>query len=273
MAELFDPLESASASTSEIISAARKREIKNILKSYVGFYDPFSELIQNAMDAVDERQRRLKEDGYAKWLWIEVNFQNNSFSVTDNGIGLTKPQFKTFLAPNITFKPEGTTRGKKGVGATYIAYGFNCLQLGTTSPEYSVSAEFRNGRDWVDDTQGIVNRPVATESEVTHPPFNDLDRGSTFTLRFVGENVRPRDLGWIGAETPEQWAAVLLIKTPLGHISLGDDRDEPIHFNLCVIDKDGNRSEITDRQAAYVFPHKVIASSVDLGKILAEQDR
>ena len=52
MAKL-DPLDIKAASDSDFVSASRKREIRNILKSYVGFFDPFSELIQNAMDAVD----------------------------------------------------------------------------------------------------------------------------------------------------------------------------------------------------------------------------
>ena len=50
----------------EIITAAQKREIKNILKSYVGMYDSFSELIQNGMDAVDKRANRLQEKNYQR---------------------------------------------------------------------------------------------------------------------------------------------------------------------------------------------------------------
>ncbi|MCK4625245.1 MAG: ATP-binding protein [Phycisphaerae bacterium] len=273
MAELFDPLESATQSSDEVVSSARKREIKNILKSYVGFYDPFSELIQNAMDAVDERKRRLQEDNYDRHVWIEVNFQANSFSVTDNGIGFSEPQFKTFLAPNITFKPEGTTRGRKGVGATYLAYGFNFLQLSTKTPDYHIVAEFKNGREWVDDSEGIVDRPVAVDSSVEHSLFEDVDRGSTFTIKFIGDNIRPKDMSWISARTPEQWAAVLLIKTPLGHISLDGEEPNPILFDISVIDRNGNRSELIERPARYIFPHIVITSSVPLDDILAEQER
>ena len=44
----WDPLEAATDTDKDIVAAAKKREIKNILKSYVSNYDPFSELIQNA---------------------------------------------------------------------------------------------------------------------------------------------------------------------------------------------------------------------------------
>jgi hypothetical protein len=55
MPDPWDPLESVKA-FDELIIAARKREMQNILKSYVGFFDPFAELMQNAMDAVDARR-------------------------------------------------------------------------------------------------------------------------------------------------------------------------------------------------------------------------
>ena len=51
--EAWDPLESAS--DPGMIVAAQRREIRNILKSYTGYYDLFSELIQNALDAVERR--------------------------------------------------------------------------------------------------------------------------------------------------------------------------------------------------------------------------
>ena len=38
----WDPLEENL--TSELVSATIKRQIKNILKSYTGWFDPFSEL-------------------------------------------------------------------------------------------------------------------------------------------------------------------------------------------------------------------------------------
>ena len=210
MAKLFDPLEVKAASDSEFVSASRKREIRNILKSYVGFFDPFSELIQNAMDAVDARAGELKEPEYHRRIWIEVNLRDNSFRVTDNGVGFTKEQFETFLAPNITFKSGQNCRGKKGVGATYLAYGLNSLQLGTRTPQYSVVADFEGGRRWIDDDSGTQIRPVANEGQSRHSAFAAVDRGSTFSVSFVGENVRPKNLAWMGATTAKQWAAILM---------------------------------------------------------------
>ena len=118
----WDPLLSSKEADTEIISAAQKREIKNILKSYVGMYDSFSELIQNAMDAVDKREKIETKD-YSKKLWLTIDLSENSFSITDNGIGFNEKEFKSFLAPNISFKIDSDSRGNKGVGATLYRSG------------------------------------------------------------------------------------------------------------------------------------------------------
>lgn len=52
----WDPLDDQGL-PAEAVSATIKREIKNILKSYTGWFDPFSELIQNALDAIDARRK------------------------------------------------------------------------------------------------------------------------------------------------------------------------------------------------------------------------
>jgi hypothetical protein len=272
MAELWDPLETVKDHSSDLLLAARKREMQNILKSYVGFFDPFAELIQNAMDAVDARERELKEPGYEKRLKVAIDLQKNIISVGDNGIGFKQDQFKTFLCPNISFKDGQTTRGKKGVGATYLAYGFNHLQLSTKIPDYAISAEIKEGRKWLDDNKGIVTRPKVTEA---HPTglMDGSDRGSSFTLVLGGPNTRPKDLRWIGATTAEQWRYVLLTKTPLGQIHLGSVAPKPILFDLTVTDQDGHTTSLKDQRAEYIFPHSVISASPRLQEIRDEQQR
>jgi len=114
--------------TSEILAATVKREIKNILKSYTGWFDPFCELIQNALDATEHRKNALAGVEYNPEIWITINLNTSMICVTDNGIGFSEDQFQTFLAPNVSYKKQ-TDRGNKSVGATYLGYGFNFLQI------------------------------------------------------------------------------------------------------------------------------------------------
>lgn len=266
----WDPLEGALPNDQEIVSAAKKREIRNILKSYVGAYDSFSELIQNAMDAVERRAAEAGES-YKPKIKIIVNLQENSLEVVDNGCGFQSDQFRSFLAPSISFKGGGGTRGNKGVGATYIAYGFNDLTIRTKNSDFTEQRRIRNGRSWVEDQEGTVNRPKAEITENDSLYFNSVDQGSSFKIRFGGENTRPKDLKWYQATTATQWLYLLLIKTPLGHISLPDGKPSAISFNLVVIGEDGEEDKIDDLNAKYKFPHDEIAASQSLEKIVEAQ--
>jgi hypothetical protein len=267
----WDPLAVHDSAATDIVTAASKREIRNILKSYVGFFDPFCELIQNSLDAVDTRKRELKEPKYKRHLWITIDLKKNKLSVTDNGVGFKEAQFRLCLSPSISFKNSGDTRGNKGVGATYLAYGFNYLQMGTKTPEYSALTEFRNGREWVDDEKASVARPTVEESESNSDAFGKVDRGSTFTLIFRG-NVRPRSLNWIGATTAEQWKTLLLVKTPLGQVKKNPSEDDTL-FDLEVIDESGNKTALTNERCGYVFPDSVIKAAARISDITAEQDK
>ena len=60
---IWDPLESNIADQ-ELLSSSKKREIKTLLKSYVGTYDPMSELIQNALDALARRIENEKSSDF-----------------------------------------------------------------------------------------------------------------------------------------------------------------------------------------------------------------
>lgn len=268
----WDPLE-VHQTDQGLLVAAKRRQIKNILKSYVGEYDPFSELIQNAMDAVDLRASKLLEEHYEKKISITIDLQTNLFSVTDNGIGFGEDEFRAFLAPNISFKDETKTRGHKGVGSTYIAFGFNYLQLGTRTPDFEYIAEITDGRKWVEDADGIVTKPTVKKSILIDSNFETIDRGSTFTIKFGGNKTRPKTLAQFGADTAEQWKSILLIKTPLGNIDFFDKGGVNATFDLTVVGSDGDTTQEGGQSADYVYPHSKIQASVNLAEVLADQQK
>jgi len=127
----FDPLESKTTKISDAALGALKREIRNILSSYVGWYDPFCELIQNALDAVEARSTFEESAGtsnnYRPHIDIFVDLDDNSLTVSDNGIGLDKEKFEQFLAPNFSFK-SGATRGHKCAAYQPNVYGISAVK-------------------------------------------------------------------------------------------------------------------------------------------------
>lgn len=269
----WDPLSQA-ADDPDLLVAAQKREIHNILKSYTGYHDLFSEMIQNALDAV-ERRLNEGEAGYSPQIWIEINLNRDSISVTDNGCAMSLAEFRSFLKPNFSFKDGDSTRGNKGVGATYLAYGFNHLEVSTKrSRNESYAGTIENGRNWLDDSAGIVTRPKVVTSTTSHAPFESIDRGTSMTLILKGTNVRPRTLSYFGAAGADQWLKILQAHTPLGGVYICGEKAPPIKAIVQVIAGDDqlpSSAEITAPR--YLFPHEVIGNTEDLRDYRAEQAR
>ena len=267
----WDPLEAADGTDQELLSAAKKREIKNILKSYVSNYDPFSELLQNAMDAVE--RRRLAGENFSPKISVKIDLRENSLEVVDNGCGFSEAEFKSFLAPSISFKSGGKTRGNKGVGVTYVAYGFNELTIRTKNGGFSFSGHLLRGREWVEDVDGIVPRPKMEQITTSSELFDAVDQGTSFKLKFSGKKIRPSNLAWYQAFTADQWLYLLLIKTPLGHINLSDLAASAVEFDLTVVSSDGRETRANNQPARYKYPNIEISASQRLGTIKELQQK
>lgn len=216
----FDPLEFKSNKASEAALQALKREIRNILSSYVGWFDPFSELLQNALDSVELRASEEALAGnsdYKPCVRVTINIRDNELSVTDNGVGLDKDQFQQFLAPNFSFK-SGDTRGHKGVGATYIAYGFNSMRIGTKAVGFSAIGQITNARKWLTDPSPSANPKVEpVNDEISLADFSEIERGVSVRVKF-DETTHPKRLSWIQSSAALAWWKMLSIKTGLGAV-------------------------------------------------------
>lgn len=57
----FDPLSAKYEGHEAVVMLSIQREINNILNSYVGWFDPLCELIQNALDSVEKRMEMEKQ--------------------------------------------------------------------------------------------------------------------------------------------------------------------------------------------------------------------
>lgn len=265
----FDPLRIADKEAIEesLLRDRQKRNIYSILHSYVGWYDPFSELIQNALDSVDKRASTYGA-GYKKRISILINAKSNSVTVSDNGVGLDEVSFQQFLAPNVSFK-DATARGSKGVGATYLAYGFNYLRVDTKTKNFSACGEIEGGRNWLHDPSAPQNPHVyPTEAPSVDPAFDNYDAGASITIRFDA-NSRPSDLAWPNLNSAESWAVALRIKTALGPLIA------PLEVDVLVkhISKTGLETEFSLEEIEYLNPHTFYNRSKRYEDVLAKLEQ
>jgi hypothetical protein len=256
----FDPLAADSEqdgdALTEVLEQASKRLVHNILKSYTGYFDIFSEVLQNALDAV-QQQSRISDASYAPQIWVSVDIPAGKIRVVDNGIGMSEQQFRYCLRPNVSFKKQTDLRGHKGVGATFLAYGFSFMRLQSKQNGLKLAAILRQGRQWAEDTSGTVPRPKFEVTEFDAPELSGNTNGTAVEI-LVGQasGERPKNLGWIGATTAQQWYDVLRVKTPLGGVYLSGSPVK-VKIHLVVVSPDKNETKLEIDRAEYYYPHEI----------------
>lgn len=263
----FDPLKAKQVADTEVAANALKREISNILSSYVGWYDPFCELIQNALDSVEEKAEGLGKD-YIPKVSVIVDVESNTLIVSDNGVGLDKKKFEQFLAPCFSFK-SGNARGHKGVGATYLAYGFNDIHVSTKTPDFSTSGKMIDARKWLTDPTPSGN------PEIMHDPSGSLDEqfsafetGVSIALKF-DNSTHPKSLKWLNAENAEVWKKILLIKTGLGAFV----ENSTIVISLKVISSSGKESSLDFTGVEYFWPYQICNKNIKFTELIEKIDK
>ena len=239
----------------DIFEAAVKDSVSSILRCYTGFFDIFSETIQNALDATE---KKLKVDlNYTPKIWVEIDIENNKLRVVDNGCGMNLREYKFCFRPSISFKKGQNLRGNKGVGATFLAYGYNFIKLQTKINTQKYSSILRQGREWVEDDKNIIPRPKFELADFEIKEIENDPTGTCVEIKLTGnENEKPKHFWWFKSNTAQQWLDVLRIATPLGAIYLNRAKFNPT-ITLTVIDKSGKSTSITVDKVEYYYPHDI----------------
>jgi Histidine kinase-, DNA gyrase B-, and HSP90-like ATPase len=251
----FDPLaEGAGIAGYEksVFEEATRRVVQNILKSYTGYFDVFAELLQNSLDAIDKKVKSAPKH-YSPRIYIFVDIANRAIRVVDNGSGLTPEEVRFCFRPNVSFKNRTEARGHKGVGATFLAYGFGSIRLSTKNPSFSGSVRLSNGRQWADDYAHSYPRPKLEVDGFEVPELANETSGTCIEIA-IPQGARP-DLGWWSATTADQWFELLRMRTPLGGIYLSGEPPTRAKIDVTVNDYSNNRTSIERTNVDYPYPH------------------
>lgn len=238
-----------------------KLNIHSILHSYVGWYDPFAELIQNALDSVE---KRAQKETFSKKISIIIDEQRNQCTVSDNGLGLDETAFHRFLAPNVSFKEKGE-RGSKGVGATYLAYGFNYIRIDTRTKHFEECGEMEMARDWLHNDNASSSPEVySTGSPPQDANFVHYSSGVSITLKF-DVKTKPTTLSWPGLKTAEIWHMALSVKTALGAVA----RLTNVDVSVRHVNKSGLETEFETDTTGYIPPHEHVKKVQEYDDVIA----
>lgn len=255
---------------SAVLDQARKGTVSNILKSYTGYFDVFSEPIQNALDACEKKSRA--KQNYQPKIWINIDIREKIIRIIDNGCGMDLEQFCYCFTPNVSFKKGEQLRGNKGVGATYIAYGFNYVKLQTKQSRTYLSGIIQNCRSWVNDKTNNQPRPKFSESNFDATELDGEESGTCVEIRLSGMNgEKPKNLTYYGTRNANNWFEVLRIVTPLGGIYLDSDSKIKPLIEITVHDESGNTTKRDSQNCEFFYPHEIPGlKTQDLNSLLSE---
>lgn len=152
--------------------------ISNIVSSYDDPYDAFSELVQNALDAVAARAATDGAD-YVPRVEVTVDTKKRSLAVRDNGTGIKWLNHQEAVRPNYSLKRrlgQISSRGEKGAALTFLQFGGTEFSLTSRSRnEFGWTYTLRGGREWFESTVRLLEDGRNYNEKVDDFPPSDYE--------------------------------------------------------------------------------------------------
>jgi hypothetical protein len=247
-----------------LAEAAARQLVGNILNSYPHSTDVLAEGVQNAVDEIT--QAPPVADGMPAVI-VRLNAEDGFIEVEDNGRGIPRDRIESLLAPNVTDKSvlfrEGKVRGHKGVGLTFLAYGFNDFILESRTDggdHYRVT--IRDGRRWAIHRGDPEERPTLVQT------LDDTVDDPQLSTRGTVIRVRPDDTSSprrVSTSFPSAafCSFVLESQTAIGQVLFGSDDDELADFEATLeyTSSAGSFDGPLPLRTTYRFPHVGVAGA------------
>jgi hypothetical protein len=178
----------------DMASYVAHQTIRNIILSYQAATDPIAEAVQNALDV-------LGEGGTTK---VSYDPASGVLTVADDGPGLSREQFATYVRPNVSTKGDRTQVGRKGVGLTFLC--FCADHVVVESGDWAAVIE--HGRQWADDPFGW--------RWPTQPSITFERREPRTGVRYQAALPRAAHAALGVLSNAEQLGAIIRTQTPVG---------------------------------------------------------
>lgn len=247
---------------------AVRKEATNILSSYNQVYDVLAEILQNAVDAVDERYNQESATAVTK-IAISFNAHERSITITDTGTGMPWGILKQALAPNISYKASVSakslakrSRGEKGVGLSFLTFVCNYLRVKTCDGTQTIEAVVKGANDWVDERSQI--RPMIKPTSANPEPVTE-ELGSRTYTQIELKDVKTKDYcdqDIFDMVLPEL-VYTLRTKTAVGFtgsITSNEVPEPDIEISLLFTDKENNEHAEQRVPYRYLAPEEYVDS-------------
>lgn len=178
-----------------------KRDLNNLLSSYSADHDVLSELLQNAVDAIQFRgshELSQSTDGTTDYTGeLHITLSNRAddkfIIVSDNGIGMTLETLNQISIKGFSeHKSHGQTIGHKGVGSTFLITQtdfWQCSSKANSQPKATISIV--GARSWLNSTS--TPQPKAEQHSINLAHHSTTTLGITeqgTTIRLSAQHIK-----------------------------------------------------------------------------------
>lgn len=259
-----------------------RKHLHNLTTSYADESDVFTELIQNAVDAI---AATTPGDDHPGQLTIVIGRRKGNAHyvyVQDNGTGMPESIVEKVFIPGFSSgKKPGVSIGYKGVGMSYVVAVSDQLAVKTVASDESFSRTVLHTHDWISDSE----KPEPTVSSEFLAPSLVLDlagkmeRGTGVYFAFhPGSDPKTLDNVVIITEGIDAellgWTGFLAARTAIGLADASKAMPMEVRVILDrgddqVAEKVFRRGEwdLANGSVGYPFPHQVFRVGIDTENI------
>ncbi|MBB1199020.1 ATP-binding protein [Enterobacteriaceae bacterium 89] len=232
-----------------------KSNIERIISSYRHTWDIYTEILQNAADAILEQFGTL-ESGVVS---LDVDTYSRTVIIKDNGVGLCENDISKILVNGKSLKRKRKSGkfGFMGFGFTFVSFQTNYLKIESVKDRVYSSRTYNNLFDFVFSSGPLPN----SEEELNGKEgcFCDEDNWTKITLKFPAEfpeqTVEQSIFSAFEmAKNRETFITVLRTKTIIGILDKVFDNNSGMFLFSLVID-----GEYIDITTGYLTTREIVS--------------
>lgn len=228
-----------------------KKQIKELKRSYHNPYDVMTELIQNAIDAVNQCASN-NEPGYKPTVEIFVSRTDKTIKIRDNGNGMSTDELDNSVQMYHTGKEnESNTIGEKGVGLSFALFSTDAMVMKTVHNNVESTAKITGANSWLNNSQIEDPFEIKVESSSTNH-----QNGTEIIINTLINN-------FVFSLTKEQFIYYLRSQTAVGNFenAFEENDGDSVKIVLNFTDEAGN-SSITEVPYKYYLLDDIQKSNI-----------
>jgi hypothetical protein len=265
--------------------------IESIVSSYDDAFDQLPEMLQNSLDAIEQKYGVETEAGrsYTPKISVFFNEEDRSIAVLDNGVGVPEEHFNRVFEPGVSVKKiqnHKNARGHKGAAVVYLQFDHAQFRFDTKIGNFQRSGRLSDGDKWLKELSQAVGEgrspqePVYVETSDIHPTLKNYDSGTFVSVSLADDEARNLFDGiFATSETTEKAAAaerrieyLLRTRTGVGYLldsaaseTLPPSLEALREVHLEIKFKDGSTRT---RQVPIGFLHPHLEGGIAVAEIL-----